>query len=149
MGREKVTPSSNPRKDALNWVTKNGEHTLKVEEFIEAGRPSGADSHSSYVTHHTMPNGQESYAAAIKGVSGHVVDTGESFTIRDDYDFAEPSDKGKGYHVNAQLGKETAAFTSGQNSATAYYDRTNMTGERLYFDGEKAAASWYTQGHSS
>ncbi|KAF9892500.1 hypothetical protein FE257_001609 [Aspergillus nanangensis] len=147
MGRERVIPSSDPRKDALDFVTDNGQHTLRVEEFIEAGRPSGGDSHSSYVTHHTTSSGQESYAPAIKGVSGHVIETGQSFTVRDDYDFANVSG-GKGYHVNAQLGKVTAAFTSGQNNPTAYYDRTNMTGERLYFDGKQAAASWYTKGHS-
>ncbi|KGO52957.1 hypothetical protein PEX2_062390 [Penicillium expansum] len=148
MGREQIIPSSDPRKNALDFVTDNGQHTLRVEKFIEAGRPSGGDSHNSYGTHYTTPSGQESYAPAIKGVSGHVVETGQSFTVRDDYDFDNLSDSGKGYHVNAQLGKATVAFTSGQNSAQAYYDRTNMTGERLYFDGEQNAASWYTRGHS-
>jgi hypothetical protein len=88
------------------------------------------------------------YAPAIKGVSGHVIETNESFTLRDDYDFANPKD-GKGYHVNAQLGKATAAFTSTHaNSAMAYYDRVNMMGERLHFDGNQEAASWYTEGYS-
>jgi hypothetical protein len=96
----------------------------------------------------TRLKGQAAYAPAIKGVSGHIVETGQSFTVRDDYDFNNPSGDGKGYHVNAQLGKATVAFVSGQNSAQAYYDRTNMTGERLYFDGKQSAASWYTQGHS-
>lgn len=96
----------------------------------------------------TRSQGKPKYAPAIKGVRGKVVETGQSFTVRDDYDFANPSDSGKGYHVNAQLGKETAAFTSSQNSETAYYDRTNMTGERVHFDDRKDAASWYTQGHS-
>lgn len=50
MGREKVISSSHPRKEALDFVTNNGQITLDVEEFIEAGRPSGNDSHSSYVT---------------------------------------------------------------------------------------------------
>ncbi|EAU31067.1 predicted protein [Aspergillus terreus NIH2624] len=148
MSREEIIRSSDPRTDALNYVTKNGRYTLQVEEFIEAGRPDGTELHSSYVTRHTTPNGQAAYAPAIKGVSGHIVETGQSFTVRDDYDFNNPSGDGKGYHVNAQLGKATVAFVSGQNSAQAYYDRTNMTGERLYFDGKQSAASWYTQGHS-
>lgn len=81
-------------------------------------------------------------------MSGYVVDTGQTFTIRDDYDFDNPSNDGKGYHVNLQLGKDTKAYVSGRNNCAEYYDRTNMTGERLHFDGEKEAASWYTQGHS-
>lgn len=56
MSREEIIRSSDPRTDALNYVTKNGRYTLQVEEFIEAGRPDGTESHSSYVTRHTTPN---------------------------------------------------------------------------------------------
>jgi hypothetical protein len=56
MGREQVFPSIKPRTDALNFVTNNGQHTLKVENFIEAARPSGQDPHSSFVTRYTAPN---------------------------------------------------------------------------------------------
>lgn len=94
----------------------------------------------------TRFQGQVVDAPAIKGISGHVIGSGQTFTIRDDYDFSKPTIKG--YHVNAQLGKTTVAFTSGQNYPQAYYDRTNMAGERLYYDGRQAAASWYTQGYS-
>ena len=56
MSREQVIRSTEPRMDALNFVTNNGQYTLRVEEFIEAGRPSGNESHSSYVTRHTTSN---------------------------------------------------------------------------------------------
>ncbi|KAJ5674295.1 uncharacterized protein N7477_004229 [Penicillium maclennaniae] len=148
MSREQIIQSHDPRTDALNFVTNRGRYTLRVEEFIEAGRPDGSESHGSPVTRYITSNGQVVDAPAIKGISGHVIGTGQSFTIRDDYDFVNTSVTGKGYHVNAQLGKMTVAFTSGQNSLQAYYDRTNMAGERLYYDGMQAAASWYTQGRS-
>ena len=63
-------------------------------------------------------------APAIKGISGHVIGSGQTFTIRDDYDFSKPTIKG--YHVNAQLGKTTVAFTSGQNYPQAYYDQVSL-----------------------
>lgn len=78
-----------------------------------------------------------------------MVETGQSFTVRDDYDFLNPGAAGKGYHVNAQLGRETAAFCQdGLNTEQMYYDRTNMTGERVCFDGEAAAAEWYAKGRT-
>lgn len=98
--------------------------------------------------------GKLKYAPAIKGISGHVIETGRSFTIRDDFDFANPSADGKGYHVNVELGrnargeKETLAFTSGRYSQDEYFDRVNMSGDRLYTDGPKDAAAWYTQRYS-
>jgi len=81
----------------------------------------------------------------MKGVTGTVVETGKSFTIRDDYDFANPTASGKGYHVNAQLGKETVAFCSGQNSERQYFDRADMTGQRYYHDGKAEAFKWYLE----
>ncbi|KAJ5135709.1 uncharacterized protein N7515_004987 [Penicillium bovifimosum] len=147
MSREQIIPSHDPRTDALNFVTNQGRYTLRVEQFIEAGRPDGTETHGAPATRYITSNGQVIDAPAIKGISGHVIGSGQTFTIRDDYDFANAAN-GKGYHVNAQLGKTTVAFTSGVNSPQAYYDRTNMTGERLYYDGMQAAASWYTQGHS-
>ncbi|KAJ5968590.1 hypothetical protein N7501_004838 [Penicillium viridicatum] len=146
MSREQIIQSHDPRTDALNFVTSRGRYTLRVEEFIEAGRPDGSESHHAPVTRYVTSNGQVVDAPAIKGISGHVIGSGQTFTIRDDYDFSKPTIKG--YHVNAQLGKTTVAFTSGQNYPQAYYDRTNMAGERLYYDGREAAASWYTQGYS-
>lgn len=85
----------------------------------------------------------------VEGINTAGAKTSVSFTIRDDYDFADPSPNGKGYHVNVQLGKETRAYVSGRNSQAEYEDTTNMTGERVYFDGEEAAASWYTRQHDS
>ncbi|KAJ5576724.1 hypothetical protein N7535_003650 [Penicillium sp. DV-2018c] len=146
MSREQIIRSHDPRTDALNFVTNNGRYTLRVEQFIEAGRPDGTETHGAPVTRFYTSDGQVVHAPAIKGISGHVVGSGQTFTIRDDYDFANPTANGKGYHVNAQLGKTTVAFTSGVNSSQAYYDRTNMAGERLYFDGMQATAEWYTQG---
>ncbi|CEO58622.1 hypothetical protein PMG11_03331 [Penicillium brasilianum] len=148
MGREQVIPSNKPRESALQYVTGNGQHTLRVEKFLEAARPSGEEAYSSFVTKYPAPDGKLKYAPAIKGVSGHVIETGQSFTIRDDFDFANPSASGKGYHVNVQLGKDTVAFTSGQYSTAQYFDRVSMTGERLHGDGARDAASWYTQGYS-
>ena len=76
-----------------------------------------------------------------------MVETGQSFAVRDDYDFANPGGDGKGYHVNAQLGKEKVAFCwEGHSSPAMYYDRTNMTGERYYYDGPEEAAEWYIYG---
>ncbi|KAK1139905.1 hypothetical protein N8T08_011066 [Aspergillus melleus] len=147
MGREQIIPSEKPRDDALAFVTSNGRHTLKVDKFIEASRPGGGNPQNSYVTHHLTPSGDVKFGPAYKGISGHVIETGESFTIRDDYDFANPSSEGKGYHVNAQLGKVTKAFKK-NNSERYYLDCTNMTGERVYFDGVQEAASWYTKGYS-
>ncbi|KAH8433470.1 uncharacterized protein LDX57_011104 [Aspergillus melleus] len=147
MSREQIIPSKEPRTDALAFVTSNGRHTLKVDKFLEASRPGGGNPQNSYVTHYPTPSGDVKYAPAFKGITGHVIETGQSFTIRDDYDFANPSSKGKGYHVNAQLGKVTKAFT-GQNTEMDYYHRIHMTGERVYFDGVQEAASWYTQGYS-
>ncbi|OJJ51655.1 hypothetical protein ASPZODRAFT_163462 [Penicilliopsis zonata CBS 506.65] len=147
MGREQIVSSKSPRKDAIAYVKNNGQHTLEVDKFIEAGRPSGGDGHAAYATHYTS-NGREQFAPAMKGVTGRVVETGESFYIRDDYDFANPTEEGKGYHVNVQLGKETRAYVSGRNSQAEYFDRTNMTGERVHFDGPEKAAKWYLQGHS-
>ncbi|KAJ5628264.1 hypothetical protein N7490_010492 [Penicillium lividum] len=148
MSREIVIRSRHPRQDALNFVTEHGKHTLKVERFIQAARPSGRDAYSSYPTRRIMPGGRTAYEPAIKGVKGYVIETGKSFTIRDDYDFANPTSSGKGFHVNAQLGRETRAYVSGRNSAEEYHDRAKMTGERLYYDGKEGAASWYTRGHS-
>lgn len=88
------------------------------------------------------------YEPAKKGIKGTVVETGQSFTIRDDFDFANPTSSGKGYHVNVQLERQTVAFCSGRYNENEYYDRTNMTGERYYFDGQEGAASWYTNGAS-
>ena len=92
--------------------------------------------------------GTGNYAPGIKGVKGKVNETGQSFTIRDDYDFEAGSGGGKGYHVNAQLGRETSAFVSGRDSKTEYFQRVDMTGERLHYDGHDGAAKFYTQGHS-
>jgi hypothetical protein len=93
---------------------------------------------------YTTANGVH-YANAKKGVYGKVAQTGQSFTIRDDYDFANPGVSGKGYHVNTQLGKEKVAFCyNGHSTPATYHDRTKMTGERYYFDGPEEAANWYT-----
>ncbi|KAJ5752454.1 hypothetical protein N7520_009371 [Penicillium odoratum] len=129
MSREIVIRSRHPRQDALKFVTEYGKHTLKVEQFIPAARPSGLDSHSSHPTRRIMPGGRTAHEPAIKSVSGYVIETGKSFTICDDYDFANPSSSGLGFHVNAQLGRETRAYTSGRNSSEEYYDRAKMTDE--------------------
>ncbi|KAK9853463.1 hypothetical protein MYU51_006595 [Penicillium brevicompactum] len=148
MSREQIFPSTQPRESALQYVTNNGQYTLRVNEFLPAARPSGQEAYSSFVTNHRAPDGTLQFAPAIKGIRGQVIQTGQSFTIRDDFDFANPSANGKGYHVNVQLGMATRAYTSGQYSPAQYYDRVSMTGERLHIDGPRDAASWYTQGYS-
>lgn len=45
-----------------------------------------------------------------------MLETGQSFTVRDDYDFANPGPGGKGYHVNAQLGDWMIAFRKAGHS---------------------------------
>lgn len=76
-----------------------------------------------------------------------MLETGQSFTVRDDYDFANPGPGGKGYHVNAQLGDWMIAFRkAGHSTQNDYFMRVNMTAERVHFDGPQAAAQWYTGG---
>ncbi len=63
--------------------------------------------------------------------------------MRDDWDF-ENGENGKGYHVNASLGKEKRAFCKkGFSSEEDYRDRTKMLGERYHHDGAEQAAEWY------
>ena len=83
---------------------------------------------------------------AKKGITGRVAETGQSFTIRDDYDYANPGQQGKGYHVNVQVGKEDPRAYCGFNdgfSDWAYTQRVQMTGERHQWDGPEKAAKWY------
>jgi hypothetical protein len=171
--QERVERVSHPRKAALDFVTSGGKHTLKVDQWLDAGPPNGGKPEASHATGVSCPPQTTSsnfpfshisnlappsqyatqqsvhYAHAKTGIQGRVVESGESFTVRDDYDFANPGSDGKGYHANAQLGKEKVAFCqTGLSSQGMYYDRTNMTGERHYFDGPEAAAKWYTNANS-
>ena len=43
MTREVIIRSQHPRADAVNYVTENGKHTLIVQGFLNAARPSGKD----------------------------------------------------------------------------------------------------------
>jgi hypothetical protein len=56
MGREQVIPSHKPRESALQYVTGNGQYTLRVDKFLEAARPSGKEAYSSFVTKYTAPD---------------------------------------------------------------------------------------------
>jgi hypothetical protein len=82
---------------------------------------------------------------AKKGITGYVEETGQTFTIRDDYDYGNPGRKGKGYHVNAQLGKENprAFCSTSETDPSGYEQRVQMTGERYLYDGGEQAAKWY------
>ncbi|KAI1978406.1 hypothetical protein LOZ51_000109 [Ophidiomyces ophidiicola] len=152
-GREICINSSSPREEAIKFVTNDYKYRLKVDSFIDAGRPSGLDSHVAPVTRSFQLDPKTSeykctYETTKKGIKGTVFETGQSFTIRDDFDFANPTSTGKGYHVNVQLGTETRAYCSGRYSENDYYDRTNMTGERYFIDGKDDAAAWYTSNYS-
>jgi len=141
-GKEIVRETRNPRRDAIDYVSNGGKHKLNVTEWLDSGRPSGQDSHRSHDVYKTKP-GDASYGIAKKGISGVVAETGKAFTVRDDYDYANPK-SGKGYHVNATLDKQKVAFTKGPDSSEReYIDRTNMTAERYYHDGPEEAAKWY------
>jgi hypothetical protein len=83
-----------------------------------------------------------------------VRETGQSFTVREDFDYANSNSSGsgpgyaqgggKGYHVNVQLGKDSFAFVSTrERSEAAYQDRIQMLGERYHWDGPNNAAKWY------
>ncbi len=86
-------------------------------------------------------------------------ETKQSFTVREDFDYANsnPSGSGpgyargggKGYHVNMQLGKDSFAFVSTrERSEGAYHDRIQMLGERYQWDGPNFAAKWYVNGEN-
>jgi hypothetical protein len=61
MSREQKIQSHDPRTDALNFVTNRGRYTLRVEEFIQAGRPDGTESHASPVTRYITSNVRIAY----------------------------------------------------------------------------------------
>ncbi|KAJ5319565.1 uncharacterized protein N7506_012269 [Penicillium brevicompactum] len=56
MSREQIFPSTQPRESALQYVTNNGQYTLRVNEFLPAARPSGQEAYSSFVTNHRAPD---------------------------------------------------------------------------------------------
>ena len=84
---------------------------------------------------------------AKKGITGYVEETGQTFTIRDDYDYGNPGANGKGYHTNVQLGKDNprAYCSTSEHGPSAYEQRVQMTGERVLYDGEEQAAKWYVK----
>jgi hypothetical protein len=45
---EEVVPSDHLREDAINFVSSGGKNTLIVTKWLDAGRPSGLDSHHSH-----------------------------------------------------------------------------------------------------
>ncbi|KAL2218847.1 hypothetical protein M432DRAFT_391331 [Thermoascus aurantiacus ATCC 26904] len=99
MPREEIYTVRSPRAAAINFVTSNGRDRLRVTGWLNASRPSGGQPHYSYTT-----GTGSTYQTGKTGIRGYVLETGQSFTVRDDYDFANPGPGGKGYHVNAQLG---------------------------------------------
>jgi hypothetical protein len=82
------------------------------------------------------------FALRKNGIEGYVAETGQSFTLRDDWDYANPGPKGKGYHVNVQLGKEPSRAYCGlreDSKKIAYCGKTDDGKGRSHRKGAKCA----------
>jgi hypothetical protein len=47
--QEQIIYTPSPRQDAIKYVTNEGKHTLIVQNFLDAARPSGKDATPVYI----------------------------------------------------------------------------------------------------
>jgi len=140
---EIVVPTQTPLPDAIRKVLYTKDNKKKEWTFKGFTEPLGEDKNRN-----SQRSGLTAGQTLVTGITGTVTDRQgtQSFTIRQDYDFAGGSRAagGKGYHVNVTLGKEKFAFAASDTKGEEYYrDSCQMLTERKAQDGDQNAAEWF------